>query len=212
MAVHRFLWLSVLFAVSSPSLQAVTIWNNGSPDNLDGHAMTDFLQADDFSVGLLSNLTAIRFWNLEASPSDFSGSIFWAIYTDLGSAPGVALLSGTAVPTRTANGAALGFNEFQNDFNITVSGLVSGTYWLVLHNGDPITNTAFTDYYWATSAAGTGNGQQKSLSPPDLNWSSNSSEHAFVIFGDAVVVPEPGAFLLVGAGLGLLLHLRYRRV
>lgn len=202
----------VLIVISCSELAGAVIYSSGPPDGLGGSAMTDFYQADDFSIVSNTSLTGIRFWNLEASVADYAGSIFWYIFSDNAGLPGTALFSGSAAPTRTAAGTALGLNVFQNDFALSVS-LGAGTYWLVLHNGDPVTNNAFTDYYWAT-ADFTGNttnrGAEQSITPPDPNWASNGLEHAFEVFGD-VTVPEPATYMLVGLGLAWLYRLKIQR-
>ena len=186
-----------------------TIYDNGAPNNLGGNGLSDFAQADDFVISSLANLTAVRFWSMELSPADYSGSIFWEIRDSVLAAPGATVLgSGTASPIRTPAGAALGLNIFQNDFTISVN-LPASTYWLVLHNG-PLSNTAFTDYYWAWTNigganAGTNRGVERSLDPPDVNWSTNQQEHAFLISAEAAPnVPEPASFVLVSAGVAAL--------
>jgi hypothetical protein len=153
---------------------------------------------------------------MESSIDDYSRSIFWEIRDDTSSSPGATVLgSGTANPTRTAAGAALGLSVFQNDFAIAVNNLAADVYWLVLHNG-PLSNTAFTDYYWAWTDVGganlgTASGVERSLDPLDPGWTTNGQEHAFLISADDVApVPEPGALSLVLAGLAALRLARRR--
>lgn len=185
-----------------------TVWNNGGPNGLGGNAMTDLWQAEDFVVSTTSNLTGITFWSLEGVPADYAGAIFWRISTNVAGLPGPTIIaSGSATPVRTATGATpLGFTEFQNVFTISVLGLAPGTYWLQLHNGDPSTFNQFTDFYWETADSappnsGTNAGAEISLTPPGSVWTSNFAEHAFIISGDPVAIPEPVTFSLVGAGL-----------
>ncbi|MSV34964.1 MAG: PEP-CTERM sorting domain-containing protein [Bryobacterales bacterium] len=171
--------------------------------------MSDFIQGDNFVLAFTTNLTAVRFWDMELSAADYSGSIFWEIRNNAASVPGGTVLgTGTATPTRTAAGSALGLNIFQNDFAITVNNVAAGTYWLVLHNG-PLASTTFSDYYWAWTAVGGANaatdrGVEKSLNPLAVNWSTNGQEHAFLISGDAVGIPEPGTLVFISTGIAAM--------
>jgi hypothetical protein len=206
--------IGLALAVAIPCFGA-TLYDNGTPNNLGANALTDFMQADDFVLAAASDLTGVSFWSMELSPADYFGSIFWEVRNNAGGVPGAVVFgTGTVIPTRTAAGSALGLNIFRNDFSISIMGLAAGTYWLVLHNG-PLTNTTFTDYYWAHTATGGGNsstsrGVEQSLNPPIPGWTTNSEEHAFLISGDPVLIPEPGTLILISAGLGGLGLLRRR--
>ena len=59
MTIRRTVWSCLLLVIFSPWLPAGTISDNGTPDNLSGHGLTDFLQADDFAVGSVANLTGM---------------------------------------------------------------------------------------------------------------------------------------------------------
>ena len=206
--------------------QAATLWDNGAPNitNLGGSEMSDTFQAQDFNVAVASDLTGIRFWDLESSPADYNGSIFWRIVNNLGvtpaGSPGTTVFdSGTATPARVAAGTVLGFNQFQNDFSVSTSNLLAGTYWLELHNG-PLASNAFTDFYWSyTDLDGTNTptnrGSEFALPANGFGWTTNDQEHAFEVFGaphqpPPPPLPEPGTMALMAAGIAVL-TLRRRR-
>lgn len=213
----------VLALHAGSALAAVTLWDNGGPgaSALGGSGMSDTNQAQDFTLGFTSDLTAARFWNLQASANDYAGSIFYQIVNDAAGTPGSTVYgSGTATPTRAAAGTVLGLSQFQNDFSIAVSGLLAGTYWIELHNG-PITNSAFSDFYWSWADIGGANGgstrgQEDDLNEVAVQWTTNDSEHAFAIFGDRVIeppppeIPEPATLALTGVALSFLAMRRRR--
>src|SRR5215831_18404915 len=101
------------------------LFDNGIYNFLGGNEMGDALMAEDFNLGVTSDLTAIRYWTLEA-PGAYLGSITWGIYADGGGQPGSFLAGGnTAVTVTPTPDSAFGLNFFQNDFNINVANLLA---------------------------------------------------------------------------------------
>jgi hypothetical protein len=204
-----------LCALQASAAMALTVWDNGGPSTAAGAGeggsnLSEFKQAEDFTLSFASNLTSVTFWSLEASAADYSGNIFYEITNNLAGVPGATVFgSGLAATTRTAAGSAAGLNQFKNDFALSVNNLAAGTYWITLHNG-PMANSGFTDFYWSwadlnatNSGAGTFRGQELSLpATPATPWTTNSQEHAFLIAADLVPeVPEPETWMLLSAGL-----------
>ncbi len=217
--VHRasLAFLTAL-AMCSPAYAGV-VWDNGVPASVTtgGSEMSDTLQAEDFRLTGTTNLTGIEFWNLQASSADYTGSIFWEILGNGGTLPNSTVYgSGTATPTQTAAGTVLGYNQYDDKFTISVSGLAAGTYWLALHNG-ALTSTAYTDFYWTWaelgggSNGGTNAGAEQQLSPL-AGFSTNDDEHAFNLTGTVSPAPEPGTIGMMLAALGGLTLLRRRKI
>src|SRR5258708_7079973 len=172
---------------SGSVLSAATLWDNGGPavTTPGGSQMSDTYQGQDFVLSALSNLTDVRFWSLEASGADYTGSIFYQIVNNSGGVPGLTVYdSGLLSPTRVAAGTVLGFNQFQNDFAINAPNLAAGTYWLLLHNG-PLSSTAFSDFYWSwtdlnATNTPTNRGREMGLNP-STGWTTNDTQMAFLI-------------------------------
>ena len=200
--------LAVVCLFLSGVTQAATIYDNGGPavTNLGGSLMSDTLQAQDFLLTGISNLTGVRFWSLQGSAADYAGNIFYQIFSDAAGLPGsTAIASGLVTPTRVAAGTVLGFSQFQNDFTLAVNGLAGGTYWLALHNG-PLATTAYSDFYWSWADLNAVNtptnlGAEFALNPAGTAWSTNDQEMAFQISGSTANTPEPATFAFVGASL-----------
>ena len=185
------------------------VYNNGGPNGIDGFAMGDFNEADDFTLSGTTIITDVHFWNLQGTVDDYSGSIAWAIYNNASGAPGSVVASGVASPTHTSTGGSVsGLGEYTNDFNIAPLTLGLGHYWISLHDG-PLTNNTFRDFYWETANP---NGTLSSMAY-DLvgtpGWFPNSSELAFNLTGQAI--PEPTSLALLATGAGLLAWRRKRQ-
>ena len=211
---YRMLSALVVAATLSPAFGG-TIYDNGTFNGLNGSAMADFKQADDFVLGSLFSVTGFTFWSLELSGA-YLGSITYSINANAGGISGAVVISGNAAATRNAAGTAQGFNVFQNNISFAATNLAAGTYWLVLHDG-LATDIAFQDFYFATADVTAGNtassrGREQSVNPPSGTWDDNSEEHAFLISGDPVgPIPEPASLALVAGGLALLGFRMYSR-
>jgi hypothetical protein len=181
----------------SQAALAVTVYDNGAPNNVFGTGMSEVQVAENFALGSAYNITNLRFWSIQSAPADYTGSVYWAIYSNSGSAPGSVLFSGTTATAATATGNSTAFGYGVYAFNIPVAFTLSaGNYWLGLHNG-PLTNTTPSEMLWATTATQVGS---FGLYRDGANWVNTLNEHAFAIDGVAVPIPEPatGALLLAG--------------
>ena len=217
---NRSMVASVVGAIAVLTLAAAPVRaqlvNNGLPNGVGGNEMTQWIQAEDFTLGGASILNSVRFWSLGATGS-YQGSINWQIYSNSAGVPGSVLYFGLATPTTTAypGAACCGFPEgLQLDFALPAIALGAGTYWLGLHNG-PLSTTTRLDFYWATTNGNaTGTGEEDIAPFGDVlasPWFNNANEHAFQL-NATNVVPEPATMTLLATGLvGLVGAGRRRR-
>lgn len=191
---------ATLLAAAPAVASAQVVYDNGSPNGVSGNEMTEWIQAEDFTLGATTDIGGIRFWDVQGSPG-YGGSISWFIFGNAGGVPGATLFQGIATPTRTAQGTGVnGMARFQNDFAVMLS-LGPGTYWLGLHNG-PTTTTTRQEFYWeTTNGNATATGREDQTPFGDNGWSSNGQEHAFQLMGTQTTVPEPATVVLMATGL-----------
>ena len=199
----------LLALAAAPGANAAVVYNNGGPNQADANNLGFLLQADDFILTAQTTITDVHFWSLEAQGA-YRNGIFWALAANASGSPGAFLASGfQSTVTRSATAVnALGFAEFQNDFLISPTLLASGTYWLVLHNGQRTNLGDPNDFYWETAANNaTIRGQESDDN--GASWSTNFNEHAFFLTGNGpTVVPEPATVLIFATGLAGLLGMR----
>ena len=219
-----FLQVLLLAAVlSARSLTAGMIFDNGTPNGVNGDELTIFVESEDFTLASSYSLTDVRFWAFEAEGSNaYQGSIAWSIYADNAGTPGAILYSGTATATPFdgtdyAAAGCCGLQEgLQLDFSVGAIPLAGGTtYHLGLHNGPLTVTSANGPFFWSTTYPNSSPGGLKQASPfGSSDWTITSdgnvwNEHAFQLLEDPV--PEPATFGMLGAGLlGLAAFARRR--
>lgn len=193
--------MAVLAAVPA---SAQVVYDNGAPNGLEGNEMTRWIQAEDFAIDGSATVGAVRLWAFGGSEQSYQGSIFWQIMSDGGSAPGSVIASGLVSPTATPWSMPR-YIGYQLDFSISPLSLTNGVYWLALHNG-PLGTTARQEFYWANADGNqTMTGQEDQAPFLGGPWSTNSEEHAFVLYGtQQSVVPEPATLALTATGLLLV--------
>jgi hypothetical protein len=194
-----------------PGAQAASlIYDNGGPNAQNGNEMTQWIQAEDFTLATPELLTDVRFWAFGFSePGSYQGSIVWSLYGDNSGQPGGLLQRGSVVPTRTYDHVTPWQPSYQYDFSVGSIGLAASTYWLGLHNG-PLTTTDRFDLYWETTSYNSTTTGNEDIVPFDSGgWYNNGQEHAFQLYGTAVI-PAPAAVMLVGFGASFVGWLRRR--
>lgn len=188
-------------------VQGAIIYNNGPPDQVSGTNMSEFLVAENFTLGAAAVITNIRFWSIQDTATSYSGSVYWAIYSNVSNQPGSLLDGGLtaivpAVPT--GNSTGFGYAEYAFDISVVFQ-LAVGDYWLALHNG-ALSNNSPSEMLWSTTAAPI-SFSSLYLDPPNSAipvWLSTDNEQAFRLDGTPLSpgsVPEPSIFMLLCAGL-----------
>ena len=192
--------ISVVGLAWSVAAQGAVIYDNGGPDQVYGTQMSEFQVAEDFTIGSAANIDNIRFWSIQEFLADYTGSVFWAIYSDAPGEPAALVQGGvTAAVAATATGNSTGFGYAEYVFDIPVTFTLSaGNYWLGLHNGSLATTTP-TEMLWSTTATPVGSA---GLYLDTGSWIDSGNEHAFRL--DGTVVPIPTAVWLFGSALGLI--------
>jgi hypothetical protein len=207
---------AILMAASGAAL-AGTVYNNGGPNQSSGNEMTNWIQAEDFTLANTTTITDVHFWTIEFGDG-YSGSIWYALYADAGGAPALnplaAFAAGTGLTRAATGNTPIGAIEYEYGFFIDPFVAIGGTtYWLGLHNG-ALTNDARAEVYWeTTNGNATVTGNEDILPPAGGGWDNNGSEHAFSLTDDASVnVPEPATLALLGLGLAGLGFSRRRNL
>lgn len=176
--------------------QATVVFNNGAPDQGFGTNMSANVVAEDFSLGIATNVTSIRFWSIQSAAGDYLGNLSWSIYSNSGAQPGAVVTSGLFTGAGVATGAstAFGYSEFVFDIPTSFA-LAAGDYWLGLAN-TPLNPVNPTEMLWETTAGGLGS---NGLYLDGANWIDSLNDHAFLINSTPVVVgvPEPGTLALL---------------
>ena len=191
-------------ALSAAQLSfAAPVYNNGSPDQISGTQMSEVLVAEDFSLTALTTISSIRFWSIQDAPTDYLGSVYWAVYSNAVGAPGAVLFGNTAVTTTasaTGNSTGFGYAEYVFDVDVTDFILGAGSYWLGLAN-DPLDPVNPTEMLWSPTASVIG--LESKYFDSTHGWVDAGTYLAFALDGTGVVVPppgvpEPGTLALVG--------------
>lgn len=202
-AIHKVLGGLVFALVTAQASQAAIVYNNGAPDRVSGTNMSGNQVAEDFIIGATTDITNIRFWTIQSTAGDYSGNLFWAIYSNSLGQPNAVVQGGAAVAvTETATGLSTLFNyaEFVIDIPVAFQ-LAAGTYWLGLANS-PLDPADPSEMLWETTASF---GSLDGLYLDGADWFGTGNDHAFLIEGRNVIVPPPGIpepgtlALLVGA-------------
>jgi hypothetical protein len=176
------------------------IFTNGSVDSTGGNEMTEWIQANPFTLTVSDTITEIVFDAFTASLSNYNGSINWGFYSDDAGSPGTLLSTDvqTMAPVDMGPAALGGFELYQFDFVLTTPFSATGgtQYWLGLHNG-PLADTTRSEFYLANSTSG-GGGFEQDLG--GSTFSPNEDPHFFVLEDGGTSTPEPSTFALLGLG------------
>lgn len=161
--------IAALLLACAPVFGA-TVWDNGTPNATSGNEMTNWIQAENFTLGSATTIEGIQFWAFLYGGS-YSGSITWQILSDASGVPGSVLFSDTVSVTPTNEGplAFEGSDRLRFDINAGGVALAAGDYWLAIHNG-PLSNLSGAGMYWQTTGASnppTGQEQAGALVPTD---------------------------------------------
>jgi hypothetical protein len=198
------------FGTASPAAAAV-IYDNGGPNRDTTDEMTEWVQAEDFSVASAKTLKGAHFWTVEYGAWD--GALTWYIFANNGGLPGAALATGSGVNvTKTATGNFLYDGpqyEYAFDFDNPVALTGGTTYWFGLHLS---ADFDLDRIGWQLTLPGLGAYGAHSHYGTFNDWIGGGGQHAFYLTDTSTAaVPEPSTFVMLGAALLGLGAVRLRR-
>ncbi|MEG3438806.1 PEP-CTERM sorting domain-containing protein [Pannus brasiliensis CCIBt3594] len=189
---------------SEPARAALVYDNIGAPANgSSSYNISNFAQADDFTLTKAARLTDFTFWASYPSgnSSNLSDNIGWAIFNNNAGAVGSLIASGTDTSvTKTVTGVntALGdpIIRVDGDFGGTIS-LAAGTYWISFRDGAWGSFWDGTDAFWTgVSPSIVGNPARSDSNERNPTFpTSVDRSYNFRLFDNFVpppIVPEPG--------------------
>lgn len=165
------------------------IYDNGGDDYANGNEMTNWLQAEDFTLSNDAKVGAVTFSILDTlagnNLANFDGTIDWFIYADGGGTPGALMASGSGTNVVTSFDQNNGIWDFWDaSFDLDVAqNLTAGTYWLGLNLNNNGCVTRDELYWGTTNANGTSSGNEQTNCSGGFG--SNGTEHSFALFGSS---------------------------
>ena len=177
---------AVSFAMNAHS---ALVFDNGAPNQTYGVNMSGNWVAEDFTLAANITITNIRFWSIQSSASDYSGSLSLAIYADAGGTIGglVTSLSGALAETSTGLSTSFGYGEYVFDIPGSIA-LSAGNYWLALLDGLSPSPVTPSEILWETTTVGLGSTAQYL---DGQTWVDSGLNLAFRIDGREATPPPP---------------------
>ena len=189
------LFLAVL--VNATLAKADVVYSQTSP-NGNSFDITDYRLADDFTLPASATIGEVQFWYQAQYQTDLT-AVTWAFYADNAGMPGSVLDSGTVTSPLTGFDTASGF--FFADVPAGPLALADGSrYWLELHAGTSLTDTAGLTVSWAAvDDNSTLDAQQNLLLgiPETPVGFSGYNQYAFELSSTTAATPEPSLRLLL---------------
>ena len=179
---------AVSFALTA---QSALVFDNGAPDQMSGVNMSANRVAEDFTLAANTTITNIRFWSIQPTAGDYSGSLSVAIYADVGGTIGSLVTSFSGALAETSTGLSTGFGYGEYVFDIPGSiALTAGNYWLALLDGLSPSPVTPNEILWETTAMGLGATAQY-FDGPSETWVDTGLNLAFRIDGREATPPPP---------------------
>lgn len=190
-------------AIVSSSAYASTIYDNGTPNQLNAHNIGGFIAADDFSFTSAATLTGAQiYFSTELALSDwevngYASSFTYYLYEDSYGKPGPLLTFGqTQNTTITTSGIpSVGSTTLLMTFDLvnSFSVMADTTYWLGMESSKDF-------IFWSDTSSTHGYpSYQRRIGGTSL-WSQSDTDLAYTLSGTQVV-PVPAAIWLFGSGL-----------
>lgn len=193
-------------ALTAPAT-AVTVYDNGLPNTVDGNDATEWVQAEDFSFGSATTITGAGVYLAGFDGiGTYDGGFQYYLFADGGGIPGAVLQTGDVSPVITDSGLpwCCGGNAylFAFDFDTAFDADAGAIYYLGIHAANA-GDFGRDDIYWVTTDLNATNPGVESDFGTFDNWFTNFNEHAFFLTGGDVVpdVPEASTWLMMIGGL-----------